>query len=320
MAVASLKHLDVGACSHGLRRGSTALAVASLKLHAAVYLVSHARGGSTALAVASLKLVISVEIASDRKQGAPRLWPWSPSPQSARLNRARGDAYQPFLFAARSRNGGVDPLVKPCLPGCQRSARVFLPSSRAGCARTAGDRQAIQGCATFNRAASKQHTSQGRGTAKQVQYKEAMADNLSKEARSFIMSRIRSKDTVPELIVRRFLHRSGYRFRLHRKDLPGKPDIVLPKYHIAIMVHGCFWHAHRATGCTIFKMPSSRSDWWREKLEANQARDRRSIKALKQEGWRVIVVWECQLHPNRREATLKSIVQAIQVDPGGRRS
>ena len=105
------------------------------------------------------------------------------------------------------------------------------------------------------------------------------------------MQAVKSKDTTPELLVRRLLHRLGYRFRLHRKNLPGRPDIVLPKYRKVILVHGCFWHSH---GCAKGQPPKSRQDYWLPKLEANVNRDRDKIAQLEQLGWSVLVVWQCE--------------------------
>lgn len=138
----------------------------------------------------------------------------------------------------------------------------------------------------------------------------AMADNLSKEVRSCIMSRIRSKDTKPELLVRSFLHRAGYRFRLHRRDLPGRPDIVLPKFNVAIMVHGCFWHAHQ--GCSIFRMPTTRTAWWKAKLHRNRRRDKRAVRMLGRAGWTPVTIWECELQPDTLAATLKRLRKALR--------
>ncbi len=118
-------------------------------------------------------------------------------------------------------------------------------------------------------------------------------DIWSPEKRSAVMSRIRSRDTKPELIVRSLLHRSGFRFSLRRKDLPGKPDIVLAKYRTVIFVHGCFWHRHR--GCKVATMPKSREEFWQAKFDSNVARDRLNQKALKQAGWKVLVLWECEV-------------------------
>jgi DNA mismatch endonuclease, patch repair protein len=120
-----------------------------------------------------------------------------------------------------------------------------------------------------------------------------MVDIISKEKRSWNMSRIKSKDTKPEKIVRSLLYRMGYRFRLHITDLPGKPDIVLPKYRTVMFVHGCFWHRHK--GCKYAYNPKSRIDFWEKKFEGNIERDRKQQGALKKLGWEVIVIWECQI-------------------------
>jgi DNA mismatch endonuclease (patch repair protein) len=119
-----------------------------------------------------------------------------------------------------------------------------------------------------------------------------MVDKLSEKRRSWNMSRIRSRNTNPEVRVRRMLSALGFRFRLHRRDLPGKPDIVLPKYHIAIFVHGCFWHQH--AGCIDCSNPKTNVDYWRPKLLGNLKRDRRNRRALRRCGWNSIVIWECQ--------------------------
>jgi len=118
-------------------------------------------------------------------------------------------------------------------------------------------------------------------------------DIVNKETRSRMMSGIRGKNTKPELKVRRFLHALGYRFRLHRKDLPGKPDIVLPKLMTCIFVHGCFWHRH--PGCRFSTNPSTRSAFWNEKFIKNVERDAKNQTSLEAMGWTVIIVWECEL-------------------------
>jgi len=119
-----------------------------------------------------------------------------------------------------------------------------------------------------------------------------MADVHSPEQRSFNMSRVRGSDTKPELIIRRGLHARGLRFRLHRRDLPGCPDIVLPTKKVALFVHGCFWHGH---DCRLFKTPATRPDFWRGKIAANRLRDTAAVEALGGLGWRVGIVWECAL-------------------------
>ena len=118
-------------------------------------------------------------------------------------------------------------------------------------------------------------------------------DTFSTRERSFIMSRVKSKDTTPEMLVRSFLHRRGFRFRLHVRELPGHPDIVLPKYRAVVAVRGCFWHRHR--GCKAATTPTSNTDYWTEKFRRNVERDKKTKAALRKLGWRVIVVWECQL-------------------------
>jgi len=119
-----------------------------------------------------------------------------------------------------------------------------------------------------------------------------MTDRLSPDHRSWNMSRIRGKDTAPERQVRSVLHRAGYRFRLHRKDLPGRPDIVLPKYRTVVFVHGCFWHRH--PGCRFAYSPKSRIAFWQKKFDANVERDRRNSRELRRLGWKVVTVWECE--------------------------
>lgn len=118
-------------------------------------------------------------------------------------------------------------------------------------------------------------------------------DKLTKEHRSWNMGRIRSGNTKPELMVRSLLHKMGYRFRLHRKNLPGKPDIVLPKYKTVIFVNGCFWHRH--AGCAKAYTPKSRVDFWEDKFRSNIERDNKAQDELKILGWKVIVIWECEL-------------------------
>ena len=120
-----------------------------------------------------------------------------------------------------------------------------------------------------------------------------MIDVVDSAKRSRMMAGILAKNTKPELIVRRYLHACGYRYRLHRKDLPGKPDLVLPKYKVVIFVHGCFWHRHK--NCVYATSPNSRREFWEAKLNGNVLRDRKQISLLSAEGWRVVIVWECGL-------------------------
>lgn len=119
-----------------------------------------------------------------------------------------------------------------------------------------------------------------------------MVDRVDQAHRSRIMQSVRTKDTGPEVEVRSILHRMGYRFRLHRNDLPGKPDIVLPRRRVVVFVHGCFWHWH---GCPKGQVPKSRHEYWVPKLHANRVRDRCNVLALEEAGWRVEIVWQCEL-------------------------
>lgn len=117
-----------------------------------------------------------------------------------------------------------------------------------------------------------------------------MVDVVDNATRSRMMSGIRGRNTKPEILIRSLLHRQGFRFRLHVRDMPGKPDIVLPRFRAVIFVHGCFWHGHN---CPLFKLPGTRPDFWREKIERNQKNDRRAKETLLASGWRVGIIWEC---------------------------
>ncbi len=136
-----------------------------------------------------------------------------------------------------------------------------------------------------------------------------MADKFSKETRSYIMSRIRGKDTKPEILVRKYLFARGLRFRKNDKRYPGRPDVVLPKYKTAVFVHGCFWHLHE--GCKYAKMPKSNVEYWEEKLYKNRERDARNQEELKAMGWTVLTVWECELKKDNREETLEILYDKI---------
>jgi DNA mismatch endonuclease (patch repair protein) len=131
-----------------------------------------------------------------------------------------------------------------------------------------------------------------------------VADTISPERRSSNMSKIRSKDMAPELSVRRLLHEMGYRYRLHRKALPGKPDIIFPARRKVIFVHGCFWHQHADSSCKITRVPKSRLEYWRPKLARNQERDKANIQELRKLGWKVLILWECEIEdvPRLRSA------------------
>ena len=141
-----------------------------------------------------------------------------------------------------------------------------------------------------------------------------MTDVFSEEKRSYVMSCVSSKDTKPEKIVRSFLHRAGFRFRLHSPGLPGKPDLVLAKYKTAIFVHGCFWHRH--PGCKRTTTPATRREFWLEKFKKNVIRDNLNYQKLKEQGWEVIVVWACKLEKiQSRDEALKSLVRTLTQFP-----
>ena len=137
-----------------------------------------------------------------------------------------------------------------------------------------------------------------------------MADKISRERRSANMSAIRSKGTKPELLVRQLLHRLGYRYRLHRKDLPGKPDIVFGSRRKAIEVRGCFWHQHPDPTCRDARPPSSNQDYWGTKLQRNIDRDAANLSALEEAGWSVLVIWECEVASPRLEDRLLDFLGA----------
>lgn len=136
-----------------------------------------------------------------------------------------------------------------------------------------------------------------------------MADVHSKAIRSFNMSRIKGKNTKPEMLVRKFLFSMGLRYRLHDKKLPGKPDLVFIKHGVVVFIHGCYWHGH--DGCKHFVVPKTRTEWWVNKINRNKLNDSNSISELKRTGWKVITVWECELKSNKRDKKLKSLFDKI---------
>lgn len=137
-----------------------------------------------------------------------------------------------------------------------------------------------------------------------------MSDVHSAKVRSFNMSRIRSKNTKPELVVRKLLHSAGFRFRLHASDLPGKPDIVLRKYETVVFVHGCFWHGHEK--CKYFVVPGTRTDWWLQKINRNRELDAINAKKLRDLGWRVVKVYECELKKDKIEKTIQKLTDKLK--------
>ena len=139
-----------------------------------------------------------------------------------------------------------------------------------------------------------------------------MTDVLSTEQRKRCMSHVRCKDTKPEVLVRQFLFSQGFRYRLYRKDLPGKPDIVLPKYKTVIFINGCFWHGH--SGCKYATIPEANHDFWLAKISGNVERDKSNYAKLFELGWKVIEIWQCELKPKFREQTLNNLLTELRND------
>lgn len=137
-----------------------------------------------------------------------------------------------------------------------------------------------------------------------------MADIKTKESRSYNMSRIAGKDTKPEELVRKYLFSKGFRYRKNVRKLPGTPDLVLPKYRTVIFVNGCFWHGHE--GCKYFVWPKNNAEFWRQKIETNISRDQRNKAQLRDMGWNVLIVWECELRPPKRQATLERLESQLR--------
>lgn len=137
-----------------------------------------------------------------------------------------------------------------------------------------------------------------------------MTDIKTKESRSYNMSRISGKDTKPEELVRKYLFSKGFRYRKNVRKLPGTPDLVLPKYRTVIFVNGCFWHGHE--GCKYFVWPKSNAEFWRQKIETNISRDRRKEAQLRDMGWNVMIVWECELRPPKRQVTLERLESQLR--------
>lgn len=124
------------------------------------------------------------------------------------------------------------------------------------------------------------------------------------------MSRIKGKDTKPEMLVRKFLFANGLRYKLHDKQLPGKPDMVFPKYKTVLFIHGCFWHGHE--GCRYYVVPKTRTDWWLAKISGNKTKDADSIIKLEQLGWKVIILWECELKPGKVDEVLQNLLKEFK--------
>jgi DNA mismatch endonuclease (patch repair protein) len=135
-----------------------------------------------------------------------------------------------------------------------------------------------------------------------------MSDIVDPKTRSKMMANIKGKNTKPEMAIRSALHRLGYRFRLHRKDLPGKPDIVLPKYRAVVFVNGCFWHGHF---CSLFKWPKTREQFWREKILSNKNRDERNVETLLGNGWKVCIVWECSIRKRKDNDVEEAVANLV---------
>lgn len=137
-----------------------------------------------------------------------------------------------------------------------------------------------------------------------------MNEKYNKKGRSYNMSRIKSKNTAPEILVRKYLFKNGFRYRIHYQKLPGKPDIVLPKYNTVIFVNGCFWHGHE--GCKYFVLPKTRVDWWRDKINRNRERDKINKGELKKLGYKTITIFECELKKGNGLEALNKIVKQIK--------
>lgn len=136
-----------------------------------------------------------------------------------------------------------------------------------------------------------------------------LADVHDKKTRSFNMSKIKGKDTKPEILVRHYLFSKGLRYRINDRRYPGTPDIVLPKYRTAVFVNGCFWHKHE--GCRYFVWPKNNAEFWKEKIDKNAARDQKNYSLLREAGWNVLIVWECQLKSQSREIELQLLLERI---------
>jgi len=143
-----------------------------------------------------------------------------------------------------------------------------------------------------------------------------MADSISKQHRSWNMSRIKSRDTKPEKALRSYLHRAGYRYRVHQRTIPGTPDLAFPTQKLAVFVHGCFWHRHR--GCRFSYTPETNKDFWKAKFAENRQRDRKALQALRKAGWTPIVIWECQIKRDAAKAA-GPLTEALPSPPNNHR-
>lgn len=137
-----------------------------------------------------------------------------------------------------------------------------------------------------------------------------MTDVHNKQIRSYNMSMIKGKNTKPEIVVRKYLFSKGFRYRVNVRDLPGKPDIVLPKYKTVIFINGCFWHGHK--GCQYFVIPKTRTDWWHDKIMKNVERDESEYNLLREGGWNIYVIWECQLKAKNKELTFDNLISFLK--------
>lgn len=142
-------------------------------------------------------------------------------------------------------------------------------------------------------------------------YLRFMTDVHDKITRSYNMSQIKGKDTKPEIMVRKYIFSKGFRYRLHDKRLPGKPDVVFPKLKVVVFIHGCFWHGH--SNCRYFVLPKTRTEWWLKKIERNKQLDRENLLKLKADGWKVLTIFECKLKPNVRAKTLENLVKRLKI-------
>lgn len=228
---------------------------------------------------------------------APRLKPPAPANRSTPIGRRLTGPCGPTQF-------------RRCFATAPIPTSIFVPAGAQ--AAVASVAYYLKDCARSTRSSDQfrplfEGDRQSLGQSGRKMARPDIENQYLSAERSALMARIRGKNTKPELLVRRHLHAAGYRFRLHRKDLPGTPDIVLPRYRLAIFVHGCFWHRH--SGCPRATSPKTREHFWAKKFARNVSRDQRNQADLAERGWRVMVIWECEV---RNTKTLAEAIASIR--------